>query len=108
MLLQPFRKDSFDLTVTAQEEVDYRVGMRAGATLVYAWSTGHGEMLICQFAGQEPRDGSEAHGALVAQSSGWYHWSWQNQNRRPVTIHVKLSGYYEPAAVPNPGMPYDR
>src|ERR1700691_6449433 len=72
MLLQPFRKDSFDLTVGAQQEANYRVGMQAGATLVYAWSTGQagghgGEPLFCEFAGHETRSASEAHSAVVAQ-----------------------------------------
>ncbi len=113
MLLQPFRKDSFDLTVGAQQEANYRVGMQAGATLVYAWSTGQtwgrgGEPLFCEFAGHQTGSASEAHSAFVAQSSGWYRWRWKNQNSRAVTIHLKLSGYYEPAAVPPAGMPYDR
>ena len=104
MLLQPFRKDSLNLTVGAQEELNYRVGMQAGATLVYAWSTGHkAETLFCEFAGQETREASEAHSAFVAQSSGWYRWRWKNPNRHPVTIHITLRGYYEPAS-----MPYDR
>jgi hypothetical protein len=103
MLLQPFRKDSFDLAVGVQEEANYRVGMQAGASLVYSWSTGHGETLLSEFAGQEARGASEAHSGFVAQSSGWYRWRWKNQNSRAVTIHFKLSGYYEPA-----GIPYDR
>ena len=97
VLLQPFRKDSLDLTVGAQEELNYRVGMQAGASLVYAWSTGHSdEKLSCEFAGKEATADSGAHRAFVAQSSGWYRWRWKNRNSRPVTIHVKLSGYYEP------------
>jgi len=75
--------------------------MQAGTTLVYAWSTGpRGETLACQFAGRESRGVSAAHSALVAQSSGWYRWHWSNQNSRPVTIHLKLSGRYEPGIVP--------
>src|ERR1700728_3540883 len=35
-LLLPFRKNSLDLSVPAHEELDYRVGMQAGATLVFA------------------------------------------------------------------------
>jgi hypothetical protein len=80
--------------------------MQAGATLVYAWSTGrHGETLSYEFAGRQSNGASEAHSALVAQSSGWYRWHWRNPNSRPVTIHLKLSGYYEPASIPPPGLP---
>jgi len=99
-LLRPFRQDTLHLTVAPQGELSYQVGMQAGATLVYAWSTGHrGETLSYEFAGRQNSGASEAHSALVAQSSGWYRWRWRNPNSRPVTIHLKLSGYYEPATL---------
>ncbi len=104
ILLQPFRKDSLDLTVGAQRQLNYRVGMQAGATLVYAWSTEHkGETLSCEFAGKETSAAAQGHSAFVAQSSGWYQWRWKNPSGSPITIHLKLSGYYEPATIP-----YDR
>jgi hypothetical protein len=103
-LLLPFRKDSLDLTVGPHDEANYRVGMQAGATLVYAWSTGHsGEVLSCECPGQKSSRGAEGHGAFEAQSSGWYHWRWRNASGNPITIRVKLSGYYEVAS-----LPYDR
>lgn len=108
-LLLPFRKNSLDLTVPAHEELDYRVGMQAGATLVYSWTTlstgawSSGEALWCESPGQKGIRATEAHGAFEAQSSGWYHWRWKNESRKPIAIHVKLSGYYELAS-----MPYDR
>jgi len=96
MLLQPFRKESLDLTVASEGELDYRVGMQAGATLVYAWSAAPAdEKLVYEFAGRGKTNASEAHSAFVAQSSGWYRWRWHNPGNRPVTIHLKLSGYYD-------------
>ncbi len=104
VLLSPFRKDSLDLTVASHDELDYRVGMQAGATLVYAWSSTHGgEMLSCEFPGQKSSQAAEGHGAFEARSSGWYHWRWQNPGSKAITIHFRLSGYYELA-----GMPYDK
>jgi hypothetical protein len=108
-LLLPFRKNSLDLTVPAHKELDYRVGMEGGATLVYSWTTrstaawSRGEALWCESPGQKRIRAAEAHGAFEAQSSGWYHWRWKNEGGNSITIHVKLSGYYELA-----GMPYDR
>jgi len=100
-LLLPFRKDSLDLTVRAHEELNYRVGMQAGATLVYAWSTGRGgEALSSESPGQKTSRRAEAHGAFEAQSSGWYHWRWKNESGNPLTIHFKLSGHYETASLP--------
>src|SRR5271165_720830 len=104
VLLQPFRKDSLDLKVEAHQDLDYRVGMQAGATLVYSWSTAHsGETLSCELPGQKTSRGAEGHGAFEARSSGWYRWRWKNESGHPITIHVKLNGYYEAAS-----MPYDK
>jgi hypothetical protein len=100
-LLLPFRKNSLDLTVPAHQELDYGVGMQAGATVVYVWSSG--ETLLCESPGQKTIRAAKARGAFQAQSSGWYHWRWRNQSGNAVKIHVKLSGYYELAS-----MPYDR
>jgi hypothetical protein len=103
-LLLPFHKNSLDLTVPAHQELDYRVGMEAGATLVYAWSSGHkGEVLSSESPGQKTIRAAQAHGAFEAQSTGWYHWRWKNESGNPITVHVKLNGYYELAS-----MPYDR
>jgi hypothetical protein len=103
-LLLPFRTNNLDLTVPEHEELDYRVGMQTGATLVYAWSTGiSGRTLLCESPGQKKIRAAAAHGAFEAQSSGWYHWRWRNESGHPITIHVKLSGYYELGS-----MPYDR
>lgn len=103
-LLPASRKDSFDLTVEPHGERDYRVGMQEGATLVYAWSTGNSaETLASEGPRQNASRGADAHGAFEAQSSGWYRWHWKNDSAKAITIHMKLSGYYEVAS-----MPYDR
>jgi hypothetical protein len=96
-----------DFKLNAGGELQYRVAMEAGATLVYSWSANRGPV-SCQFADQSPIRAEEAHGAFVAQSSGFYRWHWSNPVQGPVTIHLKLSGYYEPTVLPPAGMPYDR
>jgi hypothetical protein len=101
-MLQPSRSDIVDLTVDPKRELSYEVGMQAGATLVYAWSAMPRERLSCEFAGRRMQEASDAHSAFVAQSSGWYRWRWKNPGNRPVSIHLKLSGSYEPGAVPIP------
>jgi hypothetical protein len=100
--LQPIRKDGIDLKVDAHGELQYRIAMQAGATLVYSWTASRGAVSY-QFADQNPGRATDAHGAFVAQSSGWYRWRWTNTAGNTVTIHLKLNGYYEPA-----GIPYDR
>jgi hypothetical protein len=105
--LQPIRKDGLDLTVDAHGELQYRIAMQAGATLVYSWTASRGAVSY-QFANQDPGRAADAHGAFVAQSSGWYRWRWSNTAGNPVTIHLKLNGYYEPAGIPPARIPYDR
>ena len=108
-LLPKPHQDSLDLTVPPHQQLDYRVGMQAGATVVYAWSTAHsGEVLSGEFPGNNVNHGSDGRGALEAESSGWYHWRWRNSGARPVAIRFKLSGYYELMTTPPAGMPYDR
>jgi hypothetical protein len=107
ILLQPFRKDDLDLPLAGNGKVEYRIAMQAGASLVYSWTSSHGT-LSYQFANQKPGRGGEAHSAFVAESSGWYRWRWTNPGSDAVRIHLKLSGYYEPATMPPAGIPYDR
>jgi len=102
MLLEPFRTDSVDLAIDAHGEREYRIAIEDGATLVYSW-TASGGTVSYQFADRNPGRGTEAHGAFVAQSSGWYRWHWNNPNGHQVTVHIHLRGYFQPA-----GMPYDR
>jgi hypothetical protein len=107
--LPPSHKDSLDLTIASHQELDYQLGMQAGATLVYTWSTGHsGNVLSGRFPDQHTARASQGRGAFVAQSSGWYHWRWKNPGGRSVTVHVKLSGTYELATMPTADMPYDK
>ena len=95
VLLQPFRKDNIDLTVAPQAVGTYKVGMKEGASMLYAWSTSPAEMLDSKFADRPANIAAEEHNAFVAQSSGWYRWNWKNTSSRSVTVHLKLSGYYE-------------
>ncbi|HTW66428.1 MAG TPA: hypothetical protein VME17_17520 [Bryobacteraceae bacterium] len=109
VLLPPPHRDNLDLTVAPHQELDYRVGMQAGATLVYAWSTGSSGRLSGRFPDQNVgQAASYGHGAFLAQSSGWYHWRWKNPSGSPIAVHVKLNGYYELVTMPSSQMPYDK
>ena len=44
--LQPFRKDGLDLKLDAHGELQYRIAMQAGATLVYSWKADRGVSLV--------------------------------------------------------------
>lgn len=98
----PPHKENIELKVAAHQELDFRVGMQAGATLVYAWSTGRrSDLLAGKFPDQSVGETANGHGALEAQSSGWYHWRWSNPSGDSVMIHFTLTGYYELEPMPS-------
>jgi hypothetical protein len=100
ILLPPPHKKTLDLTVAPHQELDYRVGMQAGATLVYAWSAGRRATLSGKFPDQAVDHSRDGHGAFEAQSSGWYHWRWNNPSGDSIVVHLILTGYYELETVP--------
>ena len=110
----PFRTDSIDIPLKGAadtgSELEYKVRMKPGATLVYAWSVnappeefyydfhsqqlpspGPKEVVISHKAGI----GVGGNGSLVAPFEGIHGWYLQNQSEKPVVVHLKLSGFYE-------------
>ena len=53
VLLQPYRKDSVELALAANGELQYRIAMQAGAALVYSWTASR-RTVSYQFADQKP------------------------------------------------------
>lgn len=115
----PLRSDFVDIplaasgSITRENELEYKVRMKAGATLVYAWSVPgvpnpeelyfdlHGEADAKDAAG-EPKivqyrqaTGTQSSGMLVAPLDGIFGWYLQNQSTQPVVVHLKLSGFYD-------------
>jgi hypothetical protein len=109
-----FRSDTIDIPLKGAAEVgselEYKVRMKPGATLVYSWSVnappeefyydfhsqqapspGPKEVVISHKAGI----GVGGNGALVAPFEGIHGWYLQNQSEKPVVVHLKLSGFYE-------------
>ena len=109
---QPFRTDTIDIPLTAAEqtgsELEYKVQMKAGQTLVYSWSVDappeefytdfHSEMRPAPketVISHKQAVGISANGALVAPFQGIHGWYFQNQSLKPVVVHLKLSGFYD-------------
>ena len=46
------------------------------------------------------RDQSEAHGSFVAPFDGVHGWYWKNRGSEPVTVTVKVSGYFDKLYMP--------
>lgn len=108
--------DTIEIRLPPDEkgELEYKVKMRPGDTLTYSWDvTGdeaHPEWFYYDFHGESrpnPPDakatvmeyrqstGLNSSGALVAPFEGVHGWYFQNQSDKPVTVHLKLSGFYD-------------
>jgi hypothetical protein len=95
------------------DELEYKVHMKAGATLVYSWTApgvANPEELYFDFHGEAPSKevgaegtvveyrqatGTQSHGTLVAPFDGVFGWYLQNQSEKPAVVHLKISGFYE-------------
>jgi hypothetical protein len=109
-----FRSDTIDIPLKGADEqgseLEYKVRMKPGATLVYSWSVdAPPEEFYYDFHSQQlpspgPKEvvishksgiGVGGNGALVAPFEGIHGWYLQNQSLKPVVVHLKLSGFYE-------------
>ena len=109
-----FRTDEIDIPLGSGDgpngELEWKVKMKPGATLVYSWSVSgitnpeefyydlHSQSLPTpkvQVVSHEARTGLSGHGALVAPFEGIHGWYLQNQSAGPAVVHIKLAGFYE-------------
>ena len=110
----PFRSDVVDIPLGTAErgegETEFKVKMKAGATLIYAWSVSgladpeefysdlHSQSVPSPqvwVLSHEARTGAGGNGALVAPFEGVHGWYLQNQSAAPVVVHLQLAGFYE-------------
>lgn len=107
-----FRTDTVDIPLAAAgdetDDLEWKVRMRSGATLVYSWSVDapaeefysdmHGESAPApevKVVTYRKGAGIASNGAIVAAFDGIHGWYLQNQAEKPVVVHLKLSGFYE-------------
>ena len=105
-----YRTDVIDVPI--QGELEYMVRMSADGTMVYAWEVpgvGDPELFYAEFHGHteaapgrpgdlmfyEKAAGSKASGSLIAPWQGIHGWYWQNKSGAPVTVRLRMSGFYE-------------
>jgi len=99
-----FRSDEIQIPLKPDEELEYKVRLRPGGTLIYSWSTSKG-MVYYDFHG-EPADPKKSQsyatgvtnrlsGSLIAPFAGIHGWFLQNQEGDPIVVTLKMSGFYE-------------
>lgn len=101
-----FRSEEMTLTLQPNEGAEVKAQMRAGEAFVFSWVSVGGPVNF-DMHGEKPNDGdqfssywkdrgqTEAHGSFTAPFDGSQGWYWSNKGSAPVTITVKVSGYFE-------------
>ena len=103
----PFRSDEMALTLKPGEGAEIKAAMLKGDQFVFGWIAEngkvefdmHGEVTNARndeftsyWKGAERADG---HGTFTAPFDGTHGWFWRNNGNVPVTVRVKVSGFYE-------------
>lgn len=122
---QAYRSDIVEIPLAASgdpergDEIEYKVRMKKGSTYIYSWDVpgiADPEEFYSEFHGHTVEDGkamtvaeyrkstgTSDHGSLVAPFSGVHGWYLQNQSLKPVTVRLRLAGFYEIIPAGEPG-----
>lgn len=102
----PFRSEEMSLTLQPDEGSEIKAVMRKGEQFVFSWVAEGGEVNF-DMHGERPNAGDQfssywkdrqqtsAQGIFVAPFDGTHGWYWRNRGDKPVTVKVKVSGFYE-------------
>ncbi len=114
--ITPYRSDVIDIPLNTMdagqggEELEYKVRMKTGDSLVYSWSVegvGNPEEFYSDFHSESPpttkvkvieyrqATGTSSSGSLVAPMDGIHGWYLQNQSAKPVVVKLRISGFYQ-------------
>ena len=106
----PFREDTLSIEIDVLEQVEYKAVMQRGDAIVYSWSVAEGTVYTDFHAdpGEDASGYPEGYfiryresetpqdaGSLVAPFAGNHGWYWLNIEEQPITITLKVAGYYE-------------
>ncbi len=102
----PFRTDEKTVTLEPGKGIEMKARMKAGDSFNFRWtSTGpvradmHGEPV----GGKEDeftdywkqKDIASSQGSFTAPFAGTHGWYWKNREDKPITVTVRLDGFYE-------------
>ena len=105
-----FRDETFTIRLDVSEQVEYKAIMDRGDAVVYTWSVdastvytdfhadpgadaeGYPEGYFIRYRESETAEDS---GSLVAPFAGYHGWYWLNIEERPVTITLRVAGYFD-------------
>ena len=102
----PYRSEEMMLTLQPDEGSEIKAVMRKGEQFVFSWAAQGGDVNF-DMHGERPNAGDQftsywkdkqqtsAQGIFVAPFDGTHGWYWRNRGDKPVTVKVKVSGFYE-------------
>lgn len=102
----PYRSEEMSLTLQPGEGSEIKAAMRQGEQFVFTWAAEGGKVNF-DMHGERPNAGDQfssywkdkqqtsAQGIFVAPFDGTHGWYWRNRGDNPVTVKVKVSGFYE-------------
>jgi len=87
-------------------QLEYKVRMKTGETLIYSWEAEGAEALFFDMHSEtdgpdvrvvefKQATGARSDGSLVAPIDGVHGWYWQNRSSKPIVIRLKTAGFYE-------------
>ncbi|GAA0337527.1 hypothetical protein GCM10009087_54950 [Sphingomonas oligophenolica] len=107
----PYRSDERTLTLAPHAGIEIKAEMQTGDQFVFSWkATGpvkmdmHGERSLTSedFSTYWKQKGmTDAQGSFMAPFPGIHGWYWRNQGEAPVTITLRISGFYRKLIQPN-------
>lgn len=105
-----YRTDVVEIPLFPKEgggpsQLEYKVRMKTGETLIYSWEAEGAEDLFfdmhSETDGEDVRvvefkqaTGARSDGSLVAPIDGVHGWYWQNRSTKPIVIRLKMAGFY--------------
>ncbi|HJR69132.1 MAG TPA: hypothetical protein VKA43_03755 [Gammaproteobacteria bacterium] len=106
-----YRTDVIDIPLAAGEELEYKLGLNEGDSIVYQWDAvdlEDPEVLWSEFHGHTPpvnnvgdlmfyrkAYGATERGVLVAPFSGIHGWYLRNDGDKALVVRLKVAGFYE-------------
>jgi hypothetical protein len=106
-----YRTDVIEITMPPNDELEYKVKLKAGEAMVYSWTSTvknpeefyfdfHGE--TPPLPGQKPAvreylqtTGAKSAGVFIAPVTGVHGWYLQNQSLDEVKVRIQLAGFYD-------------
>jgi hypothetical protein len=107
-----YRSDTIDIPLDPYGELEYKLGLNEGDSIVYRWDVleiEDPELLYSEFHGHTERvgnapgtlmyyrkaSGGTESGSLVAPFTGIHGWYLVNQTEEPITVRLNVAGFYD-------------